>query len=77
MNYGNFKDLPRRTSSDKVLRDKEFDIAKNPKYDECESSLASRVYKGLDQKPSGVAVIHALATWHKSSFKREIMINRQ
>ena len=31
--YGNFKDLKRRTASDKVLRHKAFDIAKNPKYD--------------------------------------------
>ena len=29
MVYGNFKDLARRTSSDKVLRDKAFNIAKN------------------------------------------------
>ena len=27
--YGDFKDLPRRTASDKVLRDKVFNIAKN------------------------------------------------
>ena len=33
MAYGDFKDLARRTVSDKVLRDKAFDIAKNPKYD--------------------------------------------
>ena len=32
MVYGDFKDLPRRTASDKVLRDKVFNIAKNPKY---------------------------------------------
>ena len=30
--YGNFKDLPRKTASDKVLLDKAFNIAKNPKY---------------------------------------------
>ena len=30
--YGDFKDLKRRTFSDKVLRDKAFNIAKNPKY---------------------------------------------
>ena len=30
--YGNFKDLPRKTASDKVLVDKAFNIAKNPKY---------------------------------------------
>ena len=30
MAYGDFKDLKRRTASDKVLRDKAFNIAKNP-----------------------------------------------
>ena len=33
MAYGYSKDLKRRTFSDKVLRDKAFNIAKNPKYD--------------------------------------------
>ena len=28
------EDLPKRTAPDKVLRDKAFNIAKNPKYDE-------------------------------------------
>ena len=31
MTYGDFKNLARRTTSDKVLRDKGFNIAKNPK----------------------------------------------
>ena len=33
MAYGDFKDLKRRTASDKALRDKAFNVAKNPKYD--------------------------------------------
>ena len=33
MAYEDFKDIARRTASDKVLRYKAFDIAKNPKYD--------------------------------------------
>ena len=33
MAYGDFKDLKRRTTSDKILRHKVFIIAKNPKYD--------------------------------------------
>ena len=33
MLYGYFKDLARKTASDKVLRDKAFNIAKNRKYD--------------------------------------------
>ena len=34
MTYGDFKDLPRRTASNKILRDKAFNIAKNTKYNE-------------------------------------------
>ena len=33
MAYGDFLDLKRRTQSDKVLKDKAFAIASNPKYD--------------------------------------------
>ena len=33
MAYGDFKDLARRTAADKVLRDKAFNVAKDPKYD--------------------------------------------
>ena len=33
MAYGDFKDLARRTDSDKILRDKTFNVAKNPRYD--------------------------------------------
>ena len=50
MAYGDFKDLERRTASDKVLRDKAFNIAKNPKYDGYQRGLASMVYKVFDKK---------------------------
>ena len=50
MTYGDFKDLKRRTASDKVLRDKAFNIAKNPKYDGYQRELASMVYKFFDKK---------------------------
>ena len=33
MAYGDFKDLNRSLSADKILSDKAFNIAKNPKYD--------------------------------------------
>ena len=33
MAYGHYKDLNRRTATDKVLCDTTFNIAKNPKYD--------------------------------------------
>ena len=35
MAYGDFKGLKRRTASDNALRDKAFNIAKNPKCDGC------------------------------------------
>ena len=50
MAHGNFKDLKRRTASCNVLRDKAFDIAKNPKYGGCQRSLASMVYTVCDRK---------------------------
>ena len=57
MAYGDFKDLARRTASDNVLRDKAFNIAKNPKYDGYQRGLAFMVYKFFDKnsKGSGVA----------------------
>ena len=56
MAYGNFKDLARRTASDKVLRDKAFNIAKNPKYDGYQRGLASMVYKFFDKKSTGSGI---------------------
>ena len=50
MTYGDFKDLNRRIAADKVLRDKTFDNAKNPKYDGYQRGLASMVYKLLIKK---------------------------
>ena len=45
MAYGDFKDIKRRTASDKILRNKAFNIAKNSKYDGCQRGLASMIYK--------------------------------
>ena len=50
MAYGNFKDLSRRSASDKVSRDKAFNVAKNPKYDGYQTGLASMVYKFFVKK---------------------------
>ena len=50
MAYGDFKDLTRRTGSDKILGDIAFNIAKNPKYDGYQRGLASMVYKFFDKK---------------------------
>ena len=50
MAFGDFKDLPKTTASDKALCDKAFDIAKNLKYDGYQRGLASMTYKLLDKK---------------------------
>ena len=54
MVYGRSKDLARRTESDKVLRDKAFEIASNPKYDGYQRRLASMVYKFFDKKSASL-----------------------
>ena len=53
MTYGDCKDLPRRTVAEKVLVDKAFNIAKNPKYDGYQRGLASLVYNKFDKKSYG------------------------
>ena len=53
MAYGYFIDLAKRTASDKVLRDKAFNITKNSKYDGYQRSLASMVCKFFDKKSTG------------------------
>ena len=51
--YADHKDLINRTEADKVLRDKAYDIASNPKYDGYQRGLASMVYKFFDKKSTG------------------------
>ena len=48
--YADHKDLINRTEADKVLRDKAYDIASNPKYDGYQRGLTSMVYKFFDKK---------------------------
>ena len=54
--YGKSKDLAKRIQSDKVLRDKAFKIASDPKYDGYQRGLASMVYKFFDKKSSGSGI---------------------
>ena len=56
MVYGKAKDLVRRTQSDKVLRDKAFKIASDPKYDGYQRGLASMVNKFFNKKSSGSGI---------------------
>ena len=48
MTYEHFHNFHRRTASDKVLIDKTFNIAKNPKPDGYQQGLASMVYNYFD-----------------------------
>ena len=86
MAYRDFKDIKRRTDSDKILRDKAFNIAKTPKYDGYQRWLASMVYTFFDKNSAGSGVnIHAnnerlldlIEELHKpaiSKFKKERFI---
>ena len=51
MAYGKYKDLAKRTQSDKVLKDKAFQIASNPKYDGYQRGLASMVLRFWIKNP--------------------------
>ena len=73
MAYEDFKDLIRRTASDKILRDKAFNVAKNPKYDVYQRGLVSIVYKFFDYKASGGAATLA----SKSTIKNENMSKKE
>ena len=53
MAYEDFKDIKRRTASVKILRNKAFNFAKNPKYDGYQRGLAFMVYKFFDGKSAG------------------------
>ena len=60
--------MARRAASDKILKDKAFNIAKSPKYDRYQRKLASMVYKFFDKKTAGSGVnTHA----YKSALNNE------
>ena len=73
LGYWDFKGLPRRTRSHKVLRDKVFNIAKNSKYDGCQRSLGSMIYTFFDENSSAGAVTRA----NKSAIKKRITSYQQ
>ena len=54
--YSDFKDIKSRTAADKILRDKAYEIAKDPKYYGSQRGLASMVYKFFDKKTAGSGV---------------------
>ena len=58
MVYGDFKDLKRRTQSDKVSKEKAFKIARNPKYGVYQRGLASMIYKFFEKKLKGAGILN-------------------
>ena len=74
MAYGDFKDLKRRTAADNVLREKAFNIAKNPKCDGYQRGLASMVYKFFDKKTKGSGVTLANKSAIKSIPQNEQLV---
>ena len=51
--YSDSKDLTKGTVADKILKNRAFDIVKDPKYDGYQRGLASMVYNFIDSKVSG------------------------
>ena len=68
MAYGDFKDLSKRTIADKVLTEKTFNIAKDPKYDGYPRALASMVYRSFDKKTAGSGI--------KSTLENELLAEK-
>ena len=56
--YSDSKDLTKRTAADKILRNRAFNIAKDPKYDVYQKGLASMVYKFFNKKSKGSGAKH-------------------
>ena len=61
MLYGDFKDSTRETASDKILRDKTFNIAKNAKHDGYQHGLALMLNKFFNKKSASLARSETLA----------------
>ena len=56
--YCDSKDLTKRTVGDKILRNRAFNITKDPKYDGYQRELASMVYKFFDKKSNRSGAKH-------------------
>ena len=66
--YSDSEDLAKRTISDKILKDRAYEISRNRNYDECQRVLAIMVYKFFDKKKgSGVGLNEKL---HKPVIKK-------
>ena len=79
--YSDSKDLAKRTISDKILKDRAYEIARNSNYDGYQRALGNMVYKFFDKKTgSEISVNEQLAEeLHKpaiTKFKRRKVYER-
>ena len=65
MVYGDFKDLTRRTASEKILRDNAFNIAKDPKYARCQRGFAGKKTSGGTVKNENISNKELAEKLHK------------
>ena len=72
MAYGDCKYLTKRTASDKILRDKAFNIAKNLKCGGYQRGLASMVYKFFDKTSAGSGINMHANNEHPLDFGKEL-----
>ena len=70
--YSDSKDLTKRTVADKILRNKAFNIAKDPKYDGYQRGLTSMVYKFFDKKSKGSGVVNTKLTPQNQQLGEEL-----
>ena len=75
MAYRKYKDLTKRTQSDKVLKDKVFKMASNPKYDGYQSGLASMFFKFFDKKSAGSGITSMLNQQLGDEFTNQLLEN--
>ena len=73
MAYGQSKDLAKITQSDKVLRNKAFKIASDPKYDGYHRGLASMVCNFFDKKSSRSGIANELNCQLASEVRKQII----
>ena len=72
--YADHKDLINRKKADKVLKDKAYNIATNPKYDGYQRGLASMVNKFFDKKSAGSGINTIKSTAEPSALARNSSI---
>ena len=54
--YSDTKELAKRTISDKILKDRAYEIARNRNYDRYQRALASMVYQSFDKETASRAI---------------------